>query len=28
MIRLIEETDAEPFLELCRKIDEETEFML
>lgn len=28
MIRLIMERDAEPFLKLCRKIDEETEFML
>ncbi|MEH6892302.1 hypothetical protein V7024_22075 [Bacillus sp. JJ864] len=28
MIRLIAERDAESFLELCKKIDGETEFML
>lgn len=28
MIRFIMEKDAEPFLELCKKIDKETEFML
>ena len=28
MIRFIMEKDAEPFLELCKKIDGETEFML
>ncbi|PEP63514.1 GNAT family N-acetyltransferase [Bacillus pseudomycoides] len=28
MIRIIEERDAESFLKLCKKIDEESEFML
>ncbi len=28
MIRFIMERDAESFLELCKKIDKETEFML